>query len=136
MADGVSVVAARLAGVVPRAVYEHAVPRPPADAYLWVYGGVPIAESRDLSDGYTVQAQTVWVVSCSRDRAPEVAAGEAAWGAAAAAEALRGWRPPLPGASLVVPLAAQPAARDEDLPGETVFFAAATYVVQYQIVPA
>ena len=85
----------RLASAVPsRTVYAGAVPDGTLPAtYLVVWASEGFEESTRSTTSTNVQTPALWVTSVSRNKRPEVAAREAAWGAGKAREVLRDWRP-------------------------------------------
>lgn len=132
MTSIVDLTAARLtAQVTSRTVYAHAVPKLPAALYLWVYSDVPLPSSLDLADSQTIRGVTVWINSVASDSNPGTAAAEAMAGAQMAQDALTGWRP-LDGAWKPVPISSQPPIKDDDIPGQTVFYAVSTWQFNYE----
>ena len=88
-------VKARLVSSVPsRTVFAGAVPDGVLPAsYLVVWASEGFEESSRSTSTTNVQTPALWVTSVSRNAKPDVAAREAAWGAAKVRAVLRNWRP-------------------------------------------
>ena len=132
--SAVDAVKARLESLIPsRTVYANAIPDGTLPTrYLVVYGNVGGEESSTMCDARDLRSPSIWVHSIARSDKPEVAAREAAWGAKAVRDALRGFRPSLGRVAWkAVAEVSQPPRRSESLPA-TAFYAVEQFSIQYQ----
>ena len=117
--------------VTARTVYAGAVPDGTLPArYLVVWTSEGSEEATRSCGTTNVQTPVVWVTSVSRNTAPNVAAREAAWGAARARAALRGFRPE--GRWRFTPETSSPARRDESI-SATTFYAVEQFTLRSTI---
>lgn len=85
-----------------------------------------------MCDAQDLRSPSIWVHSVSRSSNPDVASREAGWGAKAARDALRGFRPSLGRVSWKFRAeVSQPPRRDEAI-SATTFYAVEQFSIQYQ----
>jgi hypothetical protein len=115
-------------------VYPHGVPDRPTYPYVAVWSDVGGVDSDDLADSQAVRSITVWVSSVASDDQAARAGEQCAWASERALEALIGWRPNQGQISWKpTVLATLPPQRDDDIPGQVVYFCTTQFGFQINI---